>query len=138
MMMRRFAIPGLAFALTVCFTWVGGIRPQSAFALPSESVTTFQPASERQAQMEKVLAILSRPDARIQMRLAGIPQKELRGRLERMDDSQLQWASERADQIKAAGILGVIIALLVIAILVVILIWLVDKDVDVHVKDDTD
>lgn len=138
MTMRGFSTPALAFALTVCFTWAQGVRPRNAFALPSESVTTFQPASERQAQMEKVLSILSRPDARIQMRLAGIPQEELRGRLERMDDSQLKWASERAGQIKAAGILGVIIALLVIAILVVILVWLVDKDVDVHVKDDRD
>lgn len=138
MTMRRFPVPGLAFLLTLCFTWVDGIRPPAAFALPSESVTTFQPAAERQAQMERVLSILSRPEARIQMRMAGIPEKELRGRIERMDDSQLTWAAARADQIKAAGILGVIIALLVIAILIVILIWLVDKDVDVHVKDDRD
>ncbi len=136
MTLKRFSLPGLAFALTVCFTWVSGIRPQTAFALPSESVTTFQAAPERQAQMEKVLSMLSRPDAKLQMRLAGIPEKDLRRRIEQMDDSQLQWAAERSDQVKAAGFLGVIIALLVIAILVVILIWLVDKDVDVHIKDD--
>ena len=135
MTMKRFSTPVLAFALAACFTWVDGIHPPAAFALPSESVTTFQPTAQRQAQIEKVLRILARPDARIQMRLAGIPEKELRGRIERMDDSQLTWASARADQIKAAGFLGVIIALLVIAILVVILLWLVNKDVDVHIKD---
>ncbi len=138
MTMKRFSVPIVALTLAACFTWVNGIRPPAAFALPSESVTTFQPAAERQAQMEKVLSILSRPEARIQMKLAGIPEKELRGRLERMDDSHLTWAAARADQIQAAGVLGIIIALLVIAILIVILIWLVDKDVDVHVKDDTD
>ena len=138
MTMKRFSVPIVALALAACFTWVNGIRPPAAFALPSESVTTFQPAAERQAQMEKVLSILSRPEARIQMKLAGIPEKELRGRLERMDDSHLTWAAARADQIQAAGVLGLIIALLVIAILIVILIWLVDKDVDVHVKDDSD
>ena len=138
MTMKRFSVPIVALTLAACFTWVNGIRPPAAFALPSESVTTFQPAAERQAQMEKVLSILSRPEARIQMKLAGIPEKELRGRLEKMDDSHLTWAAARADQIQAAGVLGIIIALLVIAILIVILIWLVDKDVDVHVKDDTD
>jgi len=138
MTMKRFSVPIVALTLAACFTWVNGIRPPAAFALPSESVTTFQPAAERQAQMEKVLSILSRPEARIQMKLAGIPEKELRGRLEKMDDSHLTWAAARADQIQAAGVLGLIIALLVIAILIVILIWLVDKDVDVHVKDDTD
>ena len=65
-------------------------------------------------------------------------EKELRGRVERMDDSQLTWAAARADQIKAAGILGVIIALLVIAILVVILVWLLDRRVDVRIKKDND
>lgn len=138
MTLKRFAAPALAFALAACFTWVEGIRPPVAFALPSESVTTFQPTAQRQAQIEKVLGILSRPDARIQMRLAGIPEKELRGRVERMDDSQLTWAAARADQIKAAGILGVIIALLVIAILVVILVWLLDRRVDVRIKKDND
>lgn len=135
MNINRFSASGVALAVALCFTAVNGVRPQSAFALPSESVMTFQPASVREAQMEKVMSILARPDAQIQMRLAGIPQKELRSRVARMDDSQLEWASQRVDQIKAAGVLGIIIAVLVIAILVVILIWLVDKDVDVHVKD---
>lgn len=130
MAMMRFLNRGLAVVLAVCFTWVGGIMPKPALALPSESVATFQPAAVREAQMQKVLGVLSRPDARIQLRLAGISQDELQTRVARMDDSQLEWASQRADQVQAAGVLGIVIAVLVIAILVVILIWLVDRDVD--------
>ena len=135
MTIQRFSSRGWAFLLAVCFVGSAGIRPQTAFALPSGSVAVFQPAAIREAQVEKVMSVLARPEARLQLRLAGISRKELRDRVAKMDDSQLEWAAQRADQVKAGGFLGIIIALLVIAILVVILLWLLNKDVDVDVHD---
>ena len=135
MRMKRYAHPGLVLSVAVCFCWVSGIRPPAAYAMPSESVTMFQSAAARETQIEKVMHVLSRPDAQVQLRLAGIRKQDLRRRVERMEDSQLEWAAQRADQIQTAGFLGLIIALLVIAILIVLLLWMLNKDVDVDVHD---
>lgn len=134
MKIHRFGNKALALVLAVCFVWVGGIRPEAASALPSESMSVFQPAAVREAQVEKVMGLLSRPDAKLQLHLAGISRQELRERLDKMDDSQLEWAAQRADQVKAGGVWGIVVAVLVIAILVVVLIWLVDAaDTDVDI-----
>lgn len=114
--------------------WIS-VSPGRAWALPSDSVSSFAPASVRAQQIETVLEVLSRPEAQVHLRVAGMTPETLKTQLARLDDAQLAQAAAQAKTVKAGGILGVIIALLIIAILVVVLLWMVDKDVDVTVKD---
>ena len=114
--------------------WIS-VSPGRAFALPSESVSAFQAGSCREAQIEKIMSVLSRPEAQVHLRTAGIDPTGLRGQLAKLDDAQLATVAEKADAVKAGGFLGLIIALLVIAILVVILIYLLNKDIEIKDKD---
>ena len=128
---RRLAAVMAAWAF-----WLGAC-PSGAFAFPSGSVSTFQDPAVRDRQIEKIVQALSRPEARIHLRMSGINPKELPQKLAKLDDSQLAFIAQKSEGVKAGGILGVIIALLVIAILVVILIWLLsDKEVKVVEKKD--
>ncbi len=91
-------------------------------------------AAIREAQIEKIMTVLSHPKAQLNLRMAGISQTQLREGLSKLDDAQLTMVAQKADSVKAGGILGVIIALLVIAILVIIVIMLMDKEVKIEDK----
>ncbi len=113
---RKFV---LALALWTTFV---SLPPSNAFAMPSASVSAFDGASLRQAQMNSILSQMSRPEARAHMMLMGVNQNELKEKLTQLDDAQLDSVAQKAQAIKVAGDagLGIIITLLVIAILVVI------------------
>ena len=112
-----------SFILTLAlWTMLISVPPSNAFAMPSASVSSFDTASLRQAQMTHIMTQLSRPEARAHLMLMGISQNELKEKLSQLDDAQLAGVSKRADAIKVAGDggLGLIITLLVIGILVII------------------
>lgn len=111
-----------------------GAAPQ-ALSLPSDSVSQWSSSAQRQVQIQRIMEAFEHPQAQAQMRTLGWSPKDLEARLFKLDDSQLEAVAHKADAMRTTGVLGVIIALLVIAILVVILIWLLDKEVDVDVKD---
>ncbi len=134
MTLKWFVNPKRAGCLAA-WTLLLSAAPGRAFAFPSESKPAFQAASERTAQIERILEGLSRPEAQVHLRSYGLTQEKLREKLARLDDAQLADVAQKAETVRSAGVLGVIIALLVIAILVVILIWLVDADDKVVVID---
>ena len=111
----------IVLALALWTTFVS-LPPSNAFAMPSASVSAFDGASLRQAQMNSILSQMSRPEARAHMMLMGVNQNELKEKLTQLDDAQLDSVAQKAQAIKVAGDagLGIIITLLVIAILVVI------------------
>lgn len=128
---RRLAGAMAAWALVL------GACPTGAWAFPSASSPVFQGTGEREAMVESILSVLSRPQAQIHLRMAGIRPSELKDQLLQLDDAQLADVAARAETIKAGGdALGIVIVLLVIAILFVILIYLLDKDVEI--VDDKD
>ena len=135
MTLQRFVDPKFAFCLAI---WAGvlGVRPGRAMAMPSESARSFQSDSMREAQIETIMSVLSRPEAQIHLRAHGVDPAKLRTKLARLDDSQLTSVAEKAEAVRSAGFLGLLIGLLVVLILVVVLILLLDdKDIDVDVKD---
>ena len=107
------------------------VPPSNAFAFPSGSLSVSSAPGVRDAQINKVMSILSRPDAQLHLRLMRIDEKEVRSALAKLDDAQLAQVARKADTVKAAGdgALGVIIALLVITLLVVLIINLSNKRV---------
>lgn len=138
MILQRLLDPKLALCMAV---WVGavGIRPGQALAIPSGPAASFQADADRAAQIEAIMEVLSRPEAQIHLRANGLDPAEVREKLARLDDSQLAAVAEKAELVRSAGFLGLIIALLVITVLVVILILLLDhKEIKVDVKEKKD
>ncbi|MBI3317536.1 MAG: PA2779 family protein, partial [Candidatus Omnitrophica bacterium] len=108
-----------------------------AFAMPTESVSVLQTASAREAQIEKIMEVLSHPRAQLHLRMAGISRTELQEGLWKLDDAQLAMVAQKADAVKAGGqLLGLVIALLVIAILIVVLMMLLRKDIRIKDKEE--
>ena len=109
------------------------VPPSNAFAFPSESLSVSDTAGARQAQIDKVMSVLSRPEAQLHLRLMRINDQQVRAALTKLDDAQLAQVARKADTVKAAGdgTLGVLIALLVIVLLVVLIINLSNKKVEI-------
>lgn len=109
------------------------IPPSNAFAFPSESLSTVQSVSLREAQIDKVMSVLSRPEARLHMRLMRINENQVRDSLVKLDDAELAQVAQRADSVKAAGDfgLGLLITLLVIVLLVVLIVDLSNKKIEI-------
>src|SRR3989338_5916535 len=127
--MRKFLLNRKFVLALAVWTMLISIPPSNAFAMPSASVTAFDSASLRQAQMNKIMSELSRPEARAHLMLMGISQNELKEKLAQLDDTQLAGVANKADAVKVAGDagLGIIITLLVIAILAIIFVRLANN-----------
>ena len=127
--MRKFLLNRKLVLTLALWTMLISIPPSNAFAMPSASVTAFDGASLRQAQMNKIMSELSRPEARAHLMLMGISQNELKEKLAQLDDTQLAGVANKADAVKVAGDagLGIIITLLVIAILAIIFVRLANN-----------
>jgi hypothetical protein len=98
-----------------------GIAPGVHAAMaPSELVAA--QAMDRTQDMQKIRQVIETKMVRDRLEALGFSEGEITSRLDRMDDHEVHQLAQRLDQIKAGGDgLGIIIALLVIAILVVIL-----------------
>ena len=117
-------------ALWMCLL---SIPPTNAFAMPSESIAAVSLPSVRQAQIDNIMFVLSRPDVRAHLVLAGIDQKALEAKLSQLNDKDLASVAQKTQTIKAGGdALGLIVVLLVIAILVVLLMKLSNRTVSVR------
>ncbi|MBI2094613.1 MAG: PA2779 family protein [Candidatus Omnitrophica bacterium] len=130
--MRKFLLEPRFVFLLACWTVFLGMSPSQALAMPSGSVSLFNAAPARDAQIHKILGTLSRPEARAHLVMMGIDSKELEAALSRLDDKQLGLVADRVDRVKAAGDgIGVVIAILVIVLLVVLILKLSDKTIEV-------
>src|SRR3989338_2132423 len=128
-MMKFLFLNKKIIGLVTLFTFAMAIVPIRAMALPSGSLSTLSQA-ERQAQIDKIMEALSRPEAKPHLYMIGMELEELETKLAQLDDLQLMTVAQKADQVKAAGdATGLIISILVIAILVVILLLLLKKDI---------
>lgn len=109
---------------TFCFN----VAPPNAFAMPSESVTTFDREAARQAQIEKIMSVLDRPAVKVHMAVMGLNRGEISQSLSKLDDVQLARVSDKAEQVRVAGdaAIGIVIGLLLIVLLVVVIVKLVD------------
>jgi hypothetical protein len=116
----------LILFLSLCVTFVN--VPPDALAIPSESVSNFEAASTREAQIENIMSVLDRPEAQVHLMTMGLTKSELRGQLSQLDDSQLALVSEKADQVKAAGDgAGIVVFILVVILLVVLILFLMHR-----------
>lgn len=104
--------------------FVIGIAPRvdAAFS-PSQAIALAQ--ADRAADLQKVQNVLEMKMVKDRLEKLGYTQEEIQQRLSQLSDQQLHQLALNLDELKVGGdALGVIIALLVIAILVVIFLQL--------------
>lgn len=101
-----------------------GITPKAEAGLaPSELIALSQ--TDRTADMDKIQKVIEMKMVSERLEKFGLTNDEIQSRLNNLSDQQLHKLALQIDDIKVGGdALGVIIALLVIAILVVLLLQL--------------
>lgn len=103
-----------------------GITPplQAGFS-PSEGIGLS--GEERASELNKIRQVMERKMVRERLQELGFTSEEVRDRLDRLTDRDIQELSSKIDQLKVAGNggLGLVIVVLVIAILFVILVKLI-------------
>jgi len=122
--MNRFVRRWVARVLVLAMTVIGITPPAWGGFSPSEAPGLS--ALERAGDLEKVRKFLEMKLVGERLRELGLAPGEVQARLDRLDDGQLHQIALRVDDLTVAGDegLGIIIALLVIAIIVVIFIQL--------------
>ena len=122
--MKMFLRKAVTWYLVAAMLVIGITPPVNAGFSPSE-VIGLSPA-ERSADLQKVRKFLEMKMVGERLRELGLAPGEVQSRLDQLNDQQLHQLALRADDLTVAGDegLGIIIALLVIAIIVVIVIQL--------------
>jgi predicted PurR-regulated permease PerM len=117
--MRRYLLNhGFVVFIVICTFFLG--IPQRGVALPSESVSTLDRQATREAQIERIMETLDRPEAKTHLMVMGISKSQLKEQLSQLDDFQLALVSEKADTVSAAGN-GAAAAVLIVLFVVVII-----------------
>ena len=105
--------------------FVIGITPRVYAGFSPSEVMGLSPA-ERSSDLQKVQKFLEMKMVRERLKEYGLTQDEITARLDQLSDGQIHQLALKVDDLRVAADdgLGIIVALLVIAILVVILIML--------------
>ena len=105
--------------------FVIGITPRVYAGFSPSEVMNLSPA-ERSADLKKVQKFLEMKMVRERLKELGLTREEIQARMDQISDPQLHQLALKLDDLTVAGDegLGIIVALLVIAILVVILVFL--------------
>jgi hypothetical protein len=102
-----------------------GITPRAYAGFSSSEVIGLSPA-ERSADLQKVRKFLEMKMVGERLRQLGLAPGEVQSRLDQLNDQQIHQLALKVNELAVAGDSGleIIVALLVIAILVVILVYL--------------
>lgn len=116
--------------LLIITTLAMGMRPPEAGAMlaPALPPAAESPSgSHRLAELQKIQRVLESKVVRQRLEDFGLAPEEIHAKLSRLSDEQLHQFATEVDAIIPAGDgLGIVIALLVIAILAVILVYLLN------------
>ncbi len=109
-----------------------GITPRVYAGFSPSEVIGVSPA-ERAADLQKVRKFLEMKMVGERLRELGLAPGEVQARLDQMNDQQLHQLALKVDELNVAGDsgLGIVIALLIIAILVVILVFLLQGRISI-------
>lgn len=135
-MMRTMVFLQVLVWTLVMTTLVTGVFPpevQAMLAPPSATASESGTGLDRAADLQKVQAVLETKVVSQRLADYGLSQEEISARVNRLSDAQLHQLAVQIDALIPAGDagLGIVIALLVIAILAVILIYLLDHKITV-------
>lgn len=115
--------------IVIIFLFSLSPKIEAGFA-PSELINV--PPADREADLAKIQKVLESKMFTNRLEQLGFTEEEISARLEKLSDQELHQLALQIDEIKKGGNgLGLIIALLVIAVLVVLLLKLMGKKVEV-------
>jgi len=120
--MRIPLMKHLSWYLIVAMFIIGIAPKVEAGIAPSEIIAMSQ--AERAADIGKIQKVLEMKMVRERLEKLGFAQDEIQNKLSSLSDQQMHSLALQIDEIRVGGDLGIVIALLVIAILVVLLIQL--------------
>lgn len=135
-MMRTMMFLQVLVWTLVMTTLVTGVFPpevQAMLAPPSATASESGTGLNRAADLQKVQSVLETKVVSQRLADYGLSQEEISARVSRLSDAQLHQLAVQIDAMIPAGDagLGIVIALLVIAILAVILVYLLDHKITV-------
>ena len=121
--MRTTFIKQIAWCLVFTMLILGIAQGVEAGIVPSELINS---KVNRTQDIDTIQKVIESKLVQERLEKLGYSSDEVRARLERLDDQQLHRLAQNLDSLKVAGDsgLGIVIALLVIAILVVLLLQL--------------
>jgi len=125
MALRLLLKKSLTVYLTLWVLLLGGFTPDGFAMLIPSTLSWSESDSQRQQELQKIQSLLE--SKRIAQRLSdlGFTAQEIQERLTQLSDDQIHQIAQYLDSLQTGGdALGIVIALLVIAILVVILLQL--------------
>jgi len=97
-------------------------------ALANPAPSRERAESAREQSLRRIHSLLDSQAARERLEKMGLDRQELESKLDRLDDQQLQELSEKLDALGVGGDgLGLVIALLTIAVLVLLIIYLAER-----------
>lgn len=128
--MRIQVIKNIAKVLVVVM-FLFGIAPRvEAGFSPSEFIAMQQ--TDRDSDITKIQKLIEAKVIKERLEKLGFTETEIQSRLDRLSDQELHQLALQVDQLKTGGDgLGVIIALLVIAILVVVLLKITGHKIEI-------
>ena len=115
-------------AMTILVTGVFPPEVQAMLAPPSATANESGTGLNRAADLQKVQSVLETKVVSQRLADYGLSQEEISARVSQLSDAQLHQLAAQVDAMIPSGDggLGIVIALLVIAILAVILVYLLD------------
>ncbi len=88
----------------------------------------FRVETKREKSMLRVRRLLQQEQVRDRLGSLGMNRDEIEDRLENLEDAELEVLADRLDSIAVGrGSVGIVIAVLVIAALVLLIVWLVQR-----------
>jgi hypothetical protein len=124
--MKRKGMKILACYLVVAILAIGTAQKVYAGFSPSEVVNASN--FDRGEDLQKIQKVLELKAVGERLKQFGFTQDEIQARLDRLTDPQIHQFALHLDELKVGGDgLGIVISVLVIAILVVLLVFLIQK-----------
>jgi hypothetical protein len=100
--------------------------------MPTESRAIVSTASAREAHIDQIMQVLTRPDSQMHLRVLGITPHEVRAQLASLDDAQLTAVAERAESVHGAGdaivVIGISLGTILIVALIAFIVYVIAKD----------
>jgi hypothetical protein len=132
---KKGGLRKLVFVLVAAMS-ILGLFPNlgSASVVPADEAS--KAASLRDANLAKVRVMLERKEVAAKLADYGLTPAEVSSRLDNLTDQQATELAARIDQLNAGGdsALGLLISLAVLVILVLLILWLLKKDVTMKNK----
>jgi hypothetical protein len=128
-MVSRFRVPLLALSMAIYLS-LFFTSPGIAGMMGSIPSPELQASGTRADDIDKIRLALENELVQAKLKAYGLTQEEVQSKLQDMTDSQISLLAQASDDVLAGGDgLGVVIAILVIALLVILIIKLMNKSI---------